>query len=138
MKKLIVYFLIFLFTGCGMLRTVRNSDLNAWRNIPVLALDTHSLFLTVPMVKTFTENGIEIRVYANKANFSSCTGSGSIDHSTTLSSSDFNNFRNCSARVIGCDNIFYIKDGNVIKYIPVGRCYTDNTVRPQKGWESFR
>jgi len=37
----------------------------------------------------------------------------------------------------GCDNIFYIQDGKVIQYKPVGQCFTDESVSPEKGWEKF-
>jgi hypothetical protein len=30
-----------------------------------------------------------------------------------------------------CNNIFYIRDGRVVKYNPVGNCYTDESLQPQ-------
>ena len=122
---------ISLLTSCAALMGVRQSDLDLWVDVPVLALDTHSLFLTVPMVKTITDSGIEIRNYVNKRGVASCGGTG------RLSYSNFNTFQTCSTGLVGCDNIFYIRDGKVIEYKPVGHCYTDETVRPEKGWERF-
>ena len=48
-------------TGC----VVRQQDLDSWVGMPVEALDTHSLFITVPMHKTISASGLEIRNYAN-------------------------------------------------------------------------
>ena len=122
---------ISLLTSCAALMGVRQSDLDSWVDVPVTALDTHSLFLTFPMVKTITDSGIEIRNYANKRAIGICGGSG------FLSYSNFNAFQSCSAKMVGCDSIFYIRDGKVIEYKTVGRCYTNETVRPEKGWEKF-
>jgi len=122
---------ISLLTSCAALIGVRQSDLDSWVDVPVLALDTQSFFLTVPMVKTTTDSGIEIRNYVNKRAIGFCGGSG------VLSYSNFNAFQSCSARMAGCDNIFYIRDGKVIEYKPVGNCYTNEMVRPEKGWEKF-
>jgi hypothetical protein len=104
-------------TGC----VVRQQDLDSWVGMPVEALDTHSLFITVPMFKTFSASGIEIRNYANGADHSSCVSnavSGSL-------------FTSCSSNRVVCNNIFYIRDGKVLEYAPTGRCYTDDSVRPQ-------
>jgi S1-C subfamily serine protease len=76
---------------------VRQQDLDSWVGMPVEALDTHSLFITVPIFKTYSASGIEIRNYANG----------------------------------NCNNIFYIRDGKVLEYAPTGRCYTNDSVRPQ-------
>jgi hypothetical protein len=64
-----------LVTGCAT-KIVRQSDLDAWRGVPVIALDTHSLLLTFPMVRTITESGLEIRIYSERINVSSCHGGG--------------------------------------------------------------
>ena len=124
-------FVVVLFSGCAIFLQVRQSDLEAWKGVPVEALDTHSLFLTVPMVKTVSESGVEIRDYVNKVGVSSCSQFGRLTYA------NFNSFQNCSAQMVGCDNIFYIRDGKVLEYKPVGQCYTDNTVRPEPGWDRF-
>ena len=51
-----------LLTGC-----VSQADLDAWKGVPVAALDTHSLFLDMPVERTVTEAGIEIRTYPDGA-----------------------------------------------------------------------
>ena len=116
-------------TGC----TVRQKDLDAWVGQPVEALDTQTFFLTLPMVKTITQSGVEIRNYINGRNIGSCFGSGYIS-GATYNSANYNTFANCVSRFQACNNIFYIKNGIVIEYAPTGsggmRCFTDDSVLP--------
>jgi hypothetical protein len=85
--------------------------------MPVVALDTHSLFLTMRLERSYAENGaIEIRNYVNEANVMAPVGGMLV------------------SRRIACNNIFYIHDDCVIEYRPTGRCYTDHTTRPQGRW----
>ncbi len=142
MRSLCILLSLGLLGGCVGTRSplVNQSDLDAWVGVPVIALDTHSLFLTVPMVKTMTDSGVEIRNYVNKRGVSSCGGSGFGTLNlpgSTLSYSNFNAFQNCTSGMVGCDNIFYILDGKIIEYKPVGRCYTNEAVRPEKEYERF-
>lgn len=116
--------------------TVRQQDLDAWVGMPVEALDTHSLFLTVPMLRTKTESGIEIRNYANGRNFGTCSGFGSANAAGSWVNA--NAFSSCSSGWVGCNNIFYIKDGKVIEYAPTGRCFTDERVQPQARYEKLK
>jgi len=131
---LILTAMIFL-SSCASL-AVRKQDLDAWIGVPVEALDTHSLFLTVPMVRTKTDSGIEIRNYANGRNMSSCSGSGSTYVSGKWVQG--NAFSNCSSGWQGCNNIFYIRDGKVIEYAPTGQCYTDDSVQPQERYKRLK
>lgn len=131
---------VLFLTGCGGGRSVRQSDLDAWVGVPVVALDTQSLFITIPMIRTVTDTGIEIRDYVNKHNVSGCirTSFGSATMPANTAYANFNQFQQCSSAVVGCDNIFYIRDGKIVEYRPTGLCYTDETVRPQPGWEKFK
>ena len=88
------------------------------------------------MVKTFAESGLEIRVYTNKRGFSSCAGSGFVTGST-LSVAGFTSYRTCTAKLVGCDSIFYIRNGKILEVKPVGRCYSNESTRPEKGYERF-
>ena len=112
---------------------VRQQDLDAWVGQPVEALDTQPFFLTLPMVRTFTESGVEIRNYVNGRNLASCYGSGHV-YGATYSSANYSAFSNCVAGFGACNNIFYIKDGRVLEYAPTGsggmRCFTDSRVLP--------
>lgn len=124
--------------GCA---TVRQSDLDAWVGVPVIALDTHSLLLGYPMIKTITDTGIEIRNYSEKIGVSSCAGGGigsvNSPRGSALSYANFNSYQSCISRLVGCDGIFYIRDGKVIEAKVVGRCYTDESYRPEPGYEKF-
>lgn len=115
--------------------TVRQQDLDAWVGMPAEALDTHSFFLTVPMIRTKTEGGIEIRNYANGRNFGSCSGFGSTNRGGYWVNA--NAFSNCTTGWVGCNNIFYIKDGKVIEYAPTGHCFTNETVQPQARYKTL-
>ena len=115
---------------------VRQQDLDAWVGVPVEALDTHSLFLTVPMIRTRTDSGIEIRNYANGRNMSSCAGSGNAN--ATASWVQASAFSSCTSGWVGCNNIFYIKDGKVLEYAPTGRCYTSESVQPQERYKRLK
>ena len=140
MKKYL--FIIILVGGCFIIsscsppkptiKKVREVDLASWVNAPIEALDLHSVFLTIPMIKTLTDKNIEIRIYANKRNISRCFGSTQANMNTYVSTAVFNQFKNCVSEIDGCDNIFYIKDGKVLEYVPVGNCYTDESSRPEK------
>ena len=129
---------IALLSSCA---SVRQSDLDAWINVPVIALDTHSFFLTLPMVKTITESGVEIRVYSNKQGFSMCAGSGfgnaNSPKGSSMSYSNFSAFQNCTSKMVGCDGVFYIRDSKVIEAKAVGRCFTTDATRPEPGYERF-
>lgn len=111
-----------LAAGCG---TVRKQDLDAWVGMPVEALDTHSFFITVPMRKTITSTGIEVRNYVNGKETENCT---------------YNKFTgvDCSKDSIICNNIFYIKNDRIIEYAPTGRCMTNETVQPQTRYRTLQ
>lgn len=107
--------------GCAM---VRQSDLDAWAGAPVEALDTHTFFLTLPMTRTFSASGIEIRNYSNGGDVTNCTTTGTTGRYS-------NAYTNCTTSRSACHNIFYIKDGRVLRYVPTGRCRTAAFLRPQ-------
>lgn len=121
--------------GCA---GVRQKDLDAWVGVPVEALDTHSFFITLPMVRTITASGIEVRDYPNKRNIGGCFGTGNVNANSNLSSAAYNSFATCSNGLVGCDNIFYIKNGVVVEYVPTGRCRTDERVQPEPRYERLR
>ena len=128
-RILLVLTVASVFSGCAVLPTVRQQDLDAWAGVPVEALDTHSFFITVPMYKNITSSGIEVRNYANGKDVAQCFGNAGI--SGTGKYINANTFATCTSNRIVCNNIFYIRDGVVLEYAPTGRCYTDDSVRPQ-------
>lgn len=122
--------------GCATVG-VRQADLDAWTDVPVEALDTHTIFLSIPMFKTSTASGIEIRNYANGKDVASCySNAGIVASGTYVSTARASAFTSCSSSRVVCNNIFYIRDGKVLEYAPTGRCYTDDRVRPQRrAWQ---
>ena len=81
--------------------TVRQSDLDAWVGQPVSYLELHPLFNTIPVVKRKASDGTETWNYVNRGGNATC------------------------------NNIFYVKNDVVLRYAPVGDCFTDERVRPQ-------
>jgi hypothetical protein len=67
-----------------------------------------------------TPDGMEVRDYVNGGTYARCAGGGAAAA--------------CLATQAACHNIFFIKNGVVIRYAPTGaggaRCYTDDTLRP--------
>ena len=132
MRKLIVVVIAALISAC----TVRQEDLDAWVGVPVSELEKHPFFITVPVVKTVTSDGTEIWNYVNGRNIGGCWGSGygNINTNGYLNTVNYNQFSNCVSNFAACNNIFYIKDGYVERYVPTGsggmRCYTTEELQP--------
>jgi hypothetical protein len=87
----------------------------------------------MPVVKTVASDGTEIWNYVNGANLGQCSGGGSI-WGKQLSFAQYNQFVSCVQRFAACNNIFFIRDGKVLRYTPVGtggaRCFTDERAQP--------
>ena len=117
--------------GCAGL--VRQSDLDAWVGQPVAALDQQSFFLTLPMIRTKSTGGVEIRNYVNGRNIGSCFGSA-YAYGTYTTYSNYTATSTCVGKKQACNNIFYIKNGKVLEYRPRGSggaiCFTDSRVLP--------
>ena len=129
-KKSFILLIVLAVSGCA---TVRQEDLDAWVGKPVVALETHPFFITVPVVKTQASDGTEIWNDVNGANIGSCTGGGAI-YGRTIDFGAYNQFASCVQRFAACNNIFYIKKGIVQYYTPIGTggvsCYTNDSIKP--------
>ena len=114
--------------------TVRQEDLDAWVDQPIAALETHPIFVTIPVVKTMASDGTEIWNYVNGANLGQCSGGGTI-WGKQLNNTSYSQFASCVQRFAACNNIFYIRDGKVQRYTPVGTggasCFTTAQLQPQ-------
>ena len=115
-------------SGCADNKEVHRFELISWNGVAVEELDNHYMFSKIHMVKTLTDTGIEIRDYMNKPGINSCDKYGLVNG--YMSFSDFMAFKGCTSLLTGCDNNFYIRNGKVIKFEPVGNCYTDEFSRP--------
>ena len=120
-------------TGLTSCATVRKVDLDAWVGQSVAALETHPFFVTVPVVKTVASDGTQIWNYVNGASVGQCGAGGGV-WATTLTYAAYSQFSTCMQRTAACNNIFYIRDGMVTRYTPVGtggmRCYTTEELQP--------
>jgi len=123
-KLLVILVSLTMFSGC----MVRQQDLDSWVGRPVSLLDMHPFFMTVPLEKRFTDDGIEIRNYRNGRSVSSCSGQATLNSY----SSSINSYANCYQSDVVCNNIFYIKNKKVIRYEPTGRCYTNASLQPRQ------
>jgi hypothetical protein len=128
-KYLMAALLAVAASGCATMPSVHPEDQAAWVGVPVSALDAHPVFMTLPVVKSVAADGTEIRNYVNGGNVSACAGGG-LALSPTLTAAN----ASCMQRQAACNNIFYIKNGVVTAYTPIGsggaRCYTDYRDRP--------
>lgn len=119
-----------MLASCG---TVHQEDLQSWAGRPVDELDKHPVFLTMQSVRTRTADGTEIRNYINGRNVASCSGGGTV-FAGNVDMATYSRFSSCMQAFAACNNIFYIKDGLVAQYTPIGtggaRCYTDERTRP--------
>lgn len=114
---------------------VRQEDLDSWKGQPVAALDLHPLFLTMPVEIQRTADGTEIRNYVNGGEVGRCFGGATANSmggmSVMVTGNSF-----CSTAFVACNNIFYIKGGKVLDYVPTptrgARCMTDSRVQPRK------
>lgn len=113
MRTVTILLLSAILASCA-LRGVRQADLDAWVGVPVSKLDTHPIFLSMRLERSFAENGnIEIRNYVNEL-MATAPIAGML-----------------VTKRMACNNIFYITDGYVTEYRPTGRrCFTDERVRP--------
>jgi hypothetical protein len=114
--------------------TVHQEDLQSWVGVPVDQLDKHPFFLTLQVVRSRAADGTEIRDYVNGRNVASCSGGGTVSSGGYVDMVTYNRFSSCMQSFAACHNIFYIKDGLVTQYSPIGtggmRCYTTEQLRP--------
>lgn len=129
--------LVSLFAACTTTeRTVRQQDLDAWVGVSVAALDAHPFFMKVPMFRTITDSGTEIRNYAYGYNLGKCFRNAGASHPGDFVNA--NDFIACSSSRIVCNSIFYSKEGRVLEYAPTGRCYTDEWLQPEGRYLSLK
>lgn len=136
MRRYKIFVVSILVVFIGACATVRKEDLDAWVGVPVEALDTHSFFITIPMVRTRTESGIEIRNYANGHDVARCFGNARANSAGNFVTA--NAFSTCSSDRVVCNNIFYIKDGKVVEYAPTGQCATAAFLQPEARYLKLR
>ena len=129
--KLFAYLGTIALTACA---SVQQADLDSWAGQPTSFLELHPVFMTIPVVKTQTSDGTEIWNYINGGNIGGCSGGGNVYLGKKMDYATYSSFSSCMSRFAACNNIFFLKDGRVLRYTPIGsggaRCYTDERVRP--------
>jgi len=85
------------------------------------------------LVKTKASDGTEIFNYVNAGSIGAYSGGGAV-FATTVDMATYSGFTSCVSNVAACNSIFYVKNGTVERYTPVGsggaRCYTDKRAKP--------
>lgn len=115
--------LLFMLTGCITFPKVRPEDLEAWRGAPLIDLESHPLFSSLPLEKRSLSNGDELWIYKNLVGSAVNCQEGAFGV-------------NCQegAKVRGCMNQFIVSGGVVKEYRPVAihiiSCFTDCRTRP--------
>ena len=118
--------------GCASPPAAHHEEVDVWAGAPVAALDAQPFFNTLPMVRTNTAAGIEIRDYVDKRYVAGCLPTASANSKVfTMNFGMYKAFRACSENMIGCDNVFYIDKGVVAQFAPSGQCKASATLRPQ-------
>ncbi len=117
-----------LVSGCAD-PVIRQQDLDTWVGMPVEALDTQPLFMTMRMIRTRSEDGTETRNYASGRDFPSCAGSAELGAVGSYVSAEA--FSSCVGGWTGCSNVFRIKDEKIVDYAPSGHCSTNESVWPK-------
>ena len=112
--------------------SVRQQDLNAWVGVSVEALDSHDFFMKIPMYRTKTDGGTEVRIYAYGFNLGECFGEAGATKVGDFVNVD--EFFACSRSLVVCNHMFFIRNGKVLEYAPTGRCMTNDTVQPDPGF----
>ena len=124
---------LFLVASCATKpqeTSVRQQDLDAWVGVSVEALDSHEFFMKVPMYRTRTDGGTEVRIYAYGFNLGECFGEAGATKVGDFV--DVDEFFACSRSLVVCNHMFFIREGKVLEYAPTGRCMTNDTVRPDQ------
>jgi hypothetical protein len=125
MRRATVLVLAVILGGC---LGVQEADLATWPGTSIRELQTHPFFSTLDKRVEQIGDGEELWTYSNCKATRSPTVCNPVGKTVV-----------CSGGASGetcCQNQFFVKAGTVERYRPVGRCYTDCSVRPTGRCES--
>jgi hypothetical protein len=108
--------------GCTKAAQVRTEDVNAWRGTPLMELQVHPLFSTIPKAVEPLSDGSELWTYSNCISRRSARVCNPVGTSMICSGGQANE--------VCCYNQFLVQGDHVIWYRPIGSCYTDCSTRP--------
>lgn len=107
---------------------VRDSDRVAWQRVPIIEVERHPLFSTLPRDEKKLSDGSELWDFANcaagKAPTNCKTGENPVSGGLATTCTGGANYTTC------CHNQFLVRAGFVEEYRPIGNCVTDCTTRP--------
>ncbi|MEN6620796.1 MAG: hypothetical protein ABFD50_04550 [Smithella sp.] len=109
-------------------KSIRQVDLDSWKNVSRIELETHPFFTQFERKVQKLSNGNELWIYSNCHDYTnpiSCNSYSWSRQFNSLQCAGGNTERVC------CHNQFFVDEDKVIEYRPVGRCYTDCIVVPQ-------
>jgi len=116
--------------GCA---SVHQDDLDTWKGRPVSDIEKHPIFVTMPVVRTVTSDGTELRDYVNGQNVAQCSSGGTVFNGV-VNMASYNSFMSCTQKIQACHGIFTIKNGTVESLSAIGtggaRCYSNESMRP--------
>ena len=118
-----------LWVACASVESAPKPNVAEWDGVSVEALDSHTFFKTMPMFRTKTASGTEIRNYAYGYDFRECFGKAGADKFGDVVDGEV--FITCSSSTIVCNNFFYIKEETILEYAPTGRCLLKRNVLPE-------
>jgi hypothetical protein len=119
-KKATILILLLNVAMAACAHLVRDDDLNAWKGVPLIELETHPFFSSLPLEKRPLSNGQELWIYSN----TEAHADGECSDG------------DCQAKIKtkGCLNQFMVSGGQVLEYRPIPlhiiSCVTTCKTRP--------
>jgi len=118
--------MVLMVCGCTSMKKVgvRDGDLAAWVGVPLIELETHSVFSQMKLSKQQLSDGTWMYNYVNSRTVAGDTNCFTTQLGlTTCNGGD--------SSTITCNNQFFVRDGVVTRYRPLGQCYTSCATWPQ-------
>ncbi len=125
MKAILITLLLLIASCAGY--SVRQEDVDAWKGVDSDELFTHPKFSTLPRTKQTLKLGVELYNFTN-----SIPQKNDIDCTRRLNAFGDQDIR-CTGGEdyeITCNHQFFVKDGKVLRYRPIGSCRTTCSSRP--------
>ena len=135
MKVVTAIVLMGVLAGCAS-SSGRQQDLSVWQGLPVEALDTHSLWTTIPMNQVIKKNHTEIRNYTQSKPFTHCTAGGSGGAGGRIMAN--NALQTCTTETFVCEYTFYINHGTIERFESKGDCFTDESLQPEPKYRKLK
>jgi hypothetical protein len=117
--------------GCGpdnQWGGVRSVDVESWKGVPLIELEKHAFFSTLPIEKKRLSDGSELWDHAScgtDKTDTKCTSSKDYSGDVNTNCSGGQEVKSC------CHHQFIVREGHIEEYRPIGgACYTGCGRRP--------